>query len=168
MFFPDSSSDDDSVGDQIRDREVKDRGSAGRGERSSGADTSSTGGSARDTPPHPKTTSAHMSQQPLPPPPQSMQQQLQQQQQQQHRHHHHHHHTKCVPTCIYKPIYPSSARKSYNIIYKTFCRLAGFLTVRPVAECPGTTVPVIGKSPGRLSNLLPARNRRKSNAISPK
>lgn len=91
--FSDSSSDDDSVGDHIPDRgEIKDRGSGGR-ERSSGADTSSTGGSARDTPPHPKTVLAattitpatHGPQhQPLP----SMQQQ------QQHRHHHHHHHTK--------------------------------------------------------------------------
>lgn len=89
----DSSSDDDSVGDQVPEREVRgDRGSGGR-ERSSGADTSSTGGSARDTPPHPKT--AHVSQQQQQQ--QSIQQQLQQQQQQQqHRHHHHHHHTKYV------------------------------------------------------------------------
>ncbi|VVC43167.1 Hypothetical protein CINCED_3A020778 [Cinara cedri] len=93
----DSSSDDDSVGDQIPDRgETRDRGSGGR-ERSSGADTSSTGGSARDTPPHPKTV-IHGSQPPLPQQQQSVQQQLQQQQQQsQHRHHHHHHHHTKIP-----------------------------------------------------------------------
>ncbi|XP_060875972.1 disco-interacting protein 2 isoform X1 [Metopolophium dirhodum] len=93
----DSSSDDDSVGDHIPDRgEAKDRGSGGR-ERSSGADTSSTGGSARDTPPHPKTVAAasttvaattitpSTTHGPQHQPPPSMQQ---------HRHHHHHHHTK--------------------------------------------------------------------------
>ncbi|XP_050443151.1 disco-interacting protein 2 isoform X2 [Adelges cooleyi] len=89
----DSSSDDDSVGDQAPGKDVRDgRGSGGRGGRSSGAETSSTGGSARDTqPPHPKTThSTTAQQQQL-----LIQQQLQQQQQQQqHRHHHHHHHTK--------------------------------------------------------------------------
>lgn len=90
IVLSDSSSDDDSVGDQVPERaEIKDRGSGGR-ERSSGADTSSTGGSARDTPPHPKVSATHGPQQQ-----QHLQQQPQQQlQQQQHRHHHHHHHTK--------------------------------------------------------------------------
>ncbi|XP_050522179.1 disco-interacting protein 2 isoform X3 [Daktulosphaira vitifoliae] len=93
----DSSSDDDSVGDQAPGKsDIRDgRDSSGRGERSSGADTSSTGGSTRDTPSHAKSSQSSTVQQ--------------QQIIQQHRHHHHYHPTK-IPNGA-----PGSGISSNNI-----------------------------------------------------